>query len=71
MMNELPLNASAPLPLGLLETNGSVLLLIVGIIALLFVGYLIFDWIRGLRASRRLEELRQRRRPEPKPADVR
>jgi hypothetical protein len=69
-MNDLPLE-SPPLPRGLLETNGSVLLLIVGIIALLFVGYLVFDWIRGLRASRRLEALRRRGRPEPKPVDAR
>jgi hypothetical protein len=69
-MNDLPL-VSPSLPLALLETKGSVLLLVVGIIALLFVGYLVFDWIRGLRASRRLEQLRQRGRPVPDPADAR
>jgi hypothetical protein len=37
-----------------------ILFLVVGSIALLFVGYLVVDWIRGLRAARRLEELRRR-----------
>lgn len=64
-MNETPLDQLPAPARGLLETDSGVFLLIVGIIALLFVGYLVFDWIQGRRASRRLKQLRQRGRPLP------
>jgi hypothetical protein len=69
-MNELPgngLQSSAP---ALFETSGGVVLLIVGLVAALFVGYLVFDWIRGWRALRRLEYLRRKNRPIPSVLDT-
>jgi hypothetical protein len=67
-MNELPVDRLPAPSRGLLETDGAIFLLIVGIIAALFLGYLVFDWVQGKRAARRLNELRQRGRPTPTPA---
>jgi hypothetical protein len=64
-MNELPLDQLPAPARGLLETDSGVFLLVVGVIALIFVSYLVFDWLQGRRASRRLEQLRQRGRPLP------
>lgn len=64
-MNEPPLD-QLPVPAhSFLETDSGMLLLVVGAIAVVFVGYLVFDWFQGRRALRRIEQLRQRGRPLP------
>lgn len=61
-MNVLPSERVPANTYNLLDGDGVIFFLIIATIALVFVGYLVFDWIRGRRAARRLEELRQRAR---------
>jgi hypothetical protein len=69
-MTEFPADQLPAARQSLFQTDSGVLLLIVGAIAALFIGYLVVDWIRGKRAARRLEQLRQRGRPESRAAET-
>jgi hypothetical protein len=42
------------------DTDGSLLLIIVGALAFLLVGYLVFDHLKTRRRARRFEALRRR-----------
>jgi hypothetical protein len=69
-MIEFPADQLPAAPQSLLQTDAGLLLLIVGAIAALFIGYLVLDWIRGKRAAQRLEQLRQRGRPNPQTVET-
>jgi hypothetical protein len=60
MILESPLPDLVAKSRAMLNTDGAVLLLIVGVVALAFIGYLLWDWHREWRARQRLQRLRQK-----------
>jgi Tfp pilus assembly protein PilX len=57
MTNPLTLPELSARSRGLLDNGSSVFLLIVALVALAFIAYLVWDWVRGRLAAQRLRRL--------------